>query len=71
MGSKHFLKLKKGVNLRTRMLVNDKEKERTQIKAIKPEDIIAEYVEKVYKGSLDKATIKQVSTQLLSQVRST
>jgi DNA repair exonuclease SbcCD nuclease subunit len=71
LGSKPFLKLKKGVNLRTRMLVNDKEKERTQIKAIKPEDIIAEYVEKVYKGSLDKATIKQVSTQLLSQVRST
>ncbi len=71
LSSKPFLSLKKGIDLRTRVQPNDKEKERTQIKSIKPEDIISEYVEKVYKGSLDREVIRKTASQILAKVRST
>lgn len=67
--SKPYLALVKGKNVMPKPIAIDKTKQKVSIKATSMRDIMGEYVEKVYDGSIDKQLILQKIDKLLSGPR--
>ena len=67
--SKKYLKLIEGKNVVSKSIPTDSEKQnRVKIKAISPEGIVSEYVDKVYSGGEDKALIIQKAHQIIKHM---
>lgn len=67
--SKEYLALTKGKNVLPKPIPTDKVKQKVAIKATSMRDIMGEYVDKVYDGSIDKQLILQKIDKLLSGPR--
>lgn len=67
--SKEYLTAVKGKNVLPKSIANDKTKQKVSIKATSMHDIMSEYVDKVYDGSIDKQLILQKIDKLLSPPR--
>jgi DNA repair exonuclease SbcCD nuclease subunit len=67
--SKEYLALVKGKNVLPKPIAVDKTKQKVSIKATSMRDIMGEYVDKVYDGSIDKQLILQKIDKLLSGPR--
>jgi predicted phosphodiesterase len=67
--SKEYLALVKGKNVLPKAISTDSVKQKVAIKATSMHDIMNEYVEKVYDGSIDKQLILQKLEKLLSNPR--
>jgi predicted phosphodiesterase len=67
--SKDYLSAVKGKNVLPKPLPNDTTKQKISIKATSIHDIMSEYVDKVYDGSIDKQLILQKIDKLLSRPR--
>jgi hypothetical protein len=68
IASKEYKELNADVHVKTNF--TDKDKKKVQISAVGMENIIKEYVEKVYDGSLDKNEITSGAVRVLNTVRS-
>jgi DNA repair exonuclease SbcCD nuclease subunit len=68
--STKYLKLVKGLSIRLKTVFTDKERKKVSINAISMEQIISEFVGKVYNGSLDKDKVLQKAKEVLEQVKS-
>lgn len=69
--SKRYKELIKNVNLTTRLVPTDKNKKKVAIKALTINDIVKEYVVKVYKGNIDKNQLFNKSIEIVEKVNST
>lgn len=67
--SKEYLAIVKDKNVLPKPIPNDKTKQKVSIKATSMGDIMNEYVDKVYDGSIDKQLILQKIEKLLKQSR--
>ena len=67
--SKEYLSVVKDKNVLPKPLPNDKTKQKVSIKATSMRDIMGEYVDKVYDGSIDKQLILQKIDKVLSRPR--
>ena len=67
--SKIFLDLIKDKKIVTKAIPTDKNKQKVQIKATSIEDIMSEYVDKVYDGSLDKQLILRKISDIITNTR--
>lgn len=67
--SKPFLTLAKGKDIKIKPKFTDKKKQQIKIEALSMEHIVDEYVNKVYKGSLDKEEISSKALEILNKVR--
>lgn len=56
-------------DLRIRTTYTDKNKEKVKIKAISIEDILSQYIDKVYDGSLDKGIIRDKALEILNKTQ--
>jgi DNA repair exonuclease SbcCD nuclease subunit len=65
-----YLKLVKGLSIRLKTVFTDKERKKVAINAISMEQILSEFVDKVYSGSLDKDKVLQKAKEVLEQVKS-
>lgn len=68
LDSKRVKNLFDGKDVKIKSNFTDKEKKLASIKALSVESIVAEYIDKVYSGALDKAELKNKSIELLSKV---
>lgn len=68
--SARYLKLVKGLSIRLKTVFTDKERRKVSINAVSMEQIISEFVGKVYSGSLDKDKVLQKAKEVLEQVKS-
>ena len=68
--STRYLKLVKGLSIRLKTVFTDKERKKVSINAISMEQIVSEFVSKVYSGSLDKDKVLQKAKEVLEQVKS-
>lgn len=68
--SAQYLKLVKGLSIRLKTVFTDKERKKVAISAISMEQILSEFVDKVYNGSLDKDKVLQRAQQVLKHVKS-
>lgn len=68
--STRYLKLVKGLSIRLKTVFTDKERKKVSINAISMEQIISEFVGKVYSGSLDKDKVLHKAKEVLAQVKS-
>lgn len=66
--SKKFKKVTKHVSITTRLTATDKEKKKVAIKALTIPNIVKEYVEKVYKGNIDKKILLDKSLNIVKKV---
>lgn len=67
--SKIFLDLIKDKKIVTKATPTDKNKQKVQIKATSIEDIMSEYVDKIYDGSLDKQLILRKINDIITNTR--
>lgn len=67
--SKEYVKLTKDKKVVLKATPNDKNKQKVQIKATSIEDIMNEYVNKVYDGGLDKRLILQKALDIISDTK--
>lgn len=67
--SKIFIDLIKDKKIVTKATPTDKNKQKVQIKATSVEDIMSEYVDKVYDGSLDKQLILNKINDIITNTR--
>ncbi|CAB4124862.1 endonuclease subunit [uncultured Caudovirales phage] len=67
--SEMFLSLIKGKKVVTKAIPTDKNKQKVQIKATSIEDIMSEYVNKVYDGGLDKQLILNKINDIITNTR--
>jgi DNA repair exonuclease SbcCD nuclease subunit len=68
--SKKYFDLIQGKKVAVKTIPTDAEKQnRVQIKATKPEDIIEEYVQKVYNGGADKSMIIHKAQEILKNIQ--
>jgi UDP-2,3-diacylglucosamine pyrophosphatase LpxH len=67
--SKIFLDLIKDKKIVTKATPTDKNKQKVQIKATSIEDIMSEYVDKIYDGSLDKQLILRKISDIITNTR--
>ena len=68
--SARYLKLVKGLSIRLKTVFTDKERRKVSINAVSMEQIISEFVGKVYNGSLDKDKLLEKAKEVLEQVKS-
>ena len=68
--SPKYLKLVKGLSIRLKTVFTDKERKKVSINAVSMEQILSEFVGKVYNGSLDKDKVLQKAKEVLEQVKS-
>lgn len=68
--SAKYLKLVKGLSIRLKTVFTDKERKKVAISAISMEQVLSEFVDKVYNGSLDKEKVLQRAKEVLEQVKS-
>jgi DNA repair exonuclease SbcCD nuclease subunit len=68
--SARYLKLVKGLSIRLKTVFTDKERKKISINAVSMEQIVNEFVNKVYNGGLDKAKILTRAKEVLEQVKS-
>jgi DNA repair exonuclease SbcCD nuclease subunit len=69
LSSKEFKGLKVDVDIKVRATHTDTQKTILKIQAITMSNILAEYVDKVYDGALDKETIKAKAFKILEKAR--
>jgi len=67
--SQQFLDLIKDKKVVTKAIPTDKQKQKVQIKATSIEDIMSEYVDKIYDGSLDKQLILRKITDIITNTK--
>lgn len=68
--SPKYLKLIKGLSIRLKTVFTDKERKKVSINAVSMEQIVSEFVDRVYNGSLDKDKVLQKAKEVLEQVKS-
>jgi DNA repair exonuclease SbcCD nuclease subunit len=68
--STRYLKLVKDLSIRLKTVFTDKERKKVSINAVSMEQIVSEFVSKVYSGSLDKDKLLQKAKEILKQVKS-
>lgn len=68
-GSKRWLELAEGKDIRRRTNFTDKEKRQIKLQARSMDSIIAEYFEKVYSGGLDKQRLTKIAVDLLAELK--
>lgn len=68
--STRYLELVKGLSIRLKTVFTDKERKKVSINAVSMEQILSEFVGKVYNGSLDKDKVLQKAKEVLEQVKS-
>lgn len=68
--SARYLKLVKSLSIRLKTVFTDKEKKKVSINAVSMEQILSEFVNKVYNGSLDKDKVLEQAKAVLEQVKS-
>jgi len=68
--SAKYLKLVKGLSIRLKTVFTDKERKMISINAVSMEEIISEFVGRVYNGSLYKDKVLQKAKEVLEQVKS-
>jgi hypothetical protein len=68
--SAKYLKLVKGLSIRLKTVFTDKERKKVAISAISMEQVLSEFVDKVYSGSLDKDKVLQKAKEVLEHVKS-
>lgn len=68
--SAKYLKLVKGLSIRLKTVFTDKERKKVSINAASMEQIISEFVGKIYTGSLDKDKVLQKAKEVLERVKS-
>jgi DNA repair exonuclease SbcCD nuclease subunit len=68
--SKKYLDLIKGKKVISKSVPTDSEKQnRVKIKSTSPQEIVSEYINKVYDGSLDKSLIIQKAQQIIENLQ--
>jgi DNA repair exonuclease SbcCD nuclease subunit len=68
--SKEVAALKANRSIRFKPVYNDKDKQmKVKIKSSSMKDIVSEYVDKVYQGSIDKGLVKTKALEILDKVR--
>lgn len=67
LGSKQYSNLIAGKNIKIKTSYKDSEKKLAKIEAVSMESIIAEYIDKIYSGSLDKSLLKNKALSVLGQ----
>lgn len=68
--STKYLKLVKDLSISLKTVFTDKERKKVSINASSMEQILSEFVDKVYDGSLDKNKVLQKAKEVLEQVKS-
>ena len=68
--SANYLKLVKGLSIRLKTIFTDKERKKVSINAASMEQILSEFVDRVYDGSLDKEKVLQKAKEVLERVKS-
>lgn len=68
--SPRYLKLIKDVSISLKTVFTDKEKRRVSINAVSMEQVVSDFVSKVYSGSLDKKTVLEQAKAVLDTVKS-
>lgn len=68
--SPKYLKLAKDLSIRLKTVFTDKERKMVSINAVSMEQILSEFVSKVYNGNLDKDKVLQKAKEVLEQVKS-
>lgn len=70
INSKQFLMIKEDRSIRIKPEYTDTlKRENTQIKSITPSNIVEEYIDKIYSGTLDKGKIKTIAQKILNEVK--
>lgn len=67
--SARYLQLIKGLSIRLKTVFTDKERKKTSINAVSMEQIVSEFVSKIYTGSLNKEKVLQKARQVLEQIK--
>lgn len=67
--SEEMTKIREKSDVRIRATYTDKNKEKVKIRAASIEEILSQYVDKVYDGSLDKGIIKDKALEILGKTR--
>lgn len=67
--SKPYLELTKGKKVVSKAIPTDKAKQKVQIKATSIENIMGEYIDKVYDGGLDKQLILQKTLDIIENTK--
>lgn len=65
LGSKKGKSLTIGRDVKIKTVFTDKEKRQIRIEAISMEQIVSEYIDKVYSGSIDKESLKAISREVI------
>lgn len=68
--SSRYTKLVKNLSIRLKTVFTDKERRKVSINAVSMEQIVSEFVNKVYSGSLDKARVLEEAKSVLSEIKS-
>lgn len=69
LDSKEYKQLIKQVNIRPKTTFTDKQKQKVSISSVSMGQIVSEFVDKVYNGSLDKEEILSNAQAILEEVR--
>lgn len=69
LGGKKYKKLVTGKDVKIKTIFTDKDKQKTEIKATSMQNILSEYVEKVYKGTISAEDVKKKALDILDRVR--
>lgn len=67
--SANYSKLVKNLSIRLKTVFTDKQKQKVSINAVSMEQIVSEFVNKVYSGGLDKSLILTKAKQVLEEVK--
>lgn len=67
--SPKYLKLIKDVSIRLKTVFTDKEKRKVSINAVSMEQVVSDFVSKVYSGSLDKNVVLEQAKAVLESVK--
>lgn len=66
LGSKEAKNLFVGKDVKVKTIFTDREKRQVRIEAVSLNNIISEYIDKVYSGSIDKDILKKKASEMLS-----
>ena len=69
LASEQYATVTEGIDIKIKTKFTDKKKQQIQIDALSMEHIVDEYINKVYKGSLDIDKISTKALEILSKVR--